>query len=90
MEIGAKASPLRLAERRTLIIRKSKNNHRLYAAVRGHSAVSCAPTAQSDARVYECPCPECGGFTEIKWSHIEWEPDGSPRRRRFAARIARR
>jgi len=28
-------------------------------------------------RVYECPCPECGAFTEILWRHIEF-PEGQP------------
>lgn len=31
--------------------------------------------AQSDMRVFEVPCPECGERTEILWQHIEWEPD---------------
>jgi phage terminase large subunit GpA-like protein len=31
---------------------------------------------QSDQRIYECPCPSCGGLTEIQWQHIEW-PVGS-------------
>ena len=31
--------------------------------------------AQSDQRVFEVPCPQCGEYTEIMWEHIEWEPD---------------
>ena len=31
--------------------------------------------ARSDRRVYEVPCPDCGAFTEIQWSDIEWQPD---------------
>ncbi|MEI9403380.1 phage terminase large subunit family protein [Mesorhizobium argentiipisi] len=31
--------------------------------------------AQSDRRVFEVPCPDCGAFTEILWQHIQWEPD---------------
>jgi phage terminase large subunit GpA-like protein len=31
--------------------------------------------AQSDRRVFEVPCPDCGTFTEILWQHIEWEPN---------------
>jgi phage terminase large subunit GpA-like protein len=27
---------------------------------------------QSDQRIYECPCPACGGFAELRWSGIEW------------------
>jgi phage terminase large subunit GpA-like protein len=33
--------------------------------------------AASDRRIYECPCPSCGGFTELLWRHIEW-PEGNP------------
>jgi phage terminase large subunit GpA-like protein len=32
---------------------------------------------ESDQRVFEVPCPECGAFTEILWQHIEW-PEGNP------------
>jgi phage terminase large subunit GpA-like protein len=28
--------------------------------------------AESDRRVWEVPCPACGGWSEIKWEHIEW------------------
>jgi len=31
--------------------------------------------AQSDKRVFEVPCPDCGAMTEIMWRHIEWQPD---------------
>jgi phage terminase large subunit GpA-like protein len=30
---------------------------------------------ESDQRVFEVPCPACGGLSEIMWRHIEWEPD---------------
>ena len=30
---------------------------------------------ESDQRVFECPCPLCGGFTELKWQHIVWPKD---------------
>ena len=33
--------------------------------------------AQSDGRVYECPCPSCGAFSELLWPAIEW-PEGKP------------
>jgi phage terminase large subunit GpA-like protein len=33
--------------------------------------------AESDQRIYECPCPNCGAFAEIEWSQIEW-PGGEP------------
>jgi phage terminase large subunit GpA-like protein len=37
---------------------------------------------ESDARVFEVPCPECGAFTEIMWGHIEW-PEGEPEKAAF-------
>lgn len=74
-EAGAEGNPLRLAERRTLsfpnrkivigstpLLEETSNVLRSYAL--------------SDQRVFEVPCPACGGFTEIKWQHIEW-PEGS-------------
>lgn len=33
--------------------------------------------AQSDARIYEVPCPECGEHHEIRWADIQW-PEGEP------------
>lgn len=78
---SAEGSPLLLAERRTLsfanrkiicgstpLFEETSHATRLYA--------------QSDQRVYECPCPKCGAFTEILWSHIEW-PDNEPERAAF-------
>jgi phage terminase large subunit GpA-like protein len=32
---------------------------------------------QSDQSVFECPCPHCGDYIEIKWQHIQW-PEGEP------------
>lgn len=29
----------------------------------------------SDARVFEIPCPHCGVFFELLWGHIQWEED---------------
>ena len=74
MDVTSEGSPLTLAERRTLsfgnrkiilgstpTLEETSNVLRSYAA--------------SDGRVFEVPCPECGGFTEIMWRHIEWAPD---------------
>lgn len=74
MLAGPEGSPLTLAERRTLSYANRKiiigstprdtetsNVLRLYAL--------------SDQRVFEVPCPSCGGCTEILWQHIVWEKD---------------
>jgi phage terminase large subunit GpA-like protein len=76
MEKTAEGSPLRLAERRTMTFPNRK------------IVVGSTPTltdtsnvlrsyAESDQRIYECPCPTCGAFTEILWRHIEWK-EGEP------------
>lgn len=30
--------------------------------------------AQSDRRIYECPCPSCGALHELRWADITWTP----------------
>lgn len=75
MENTAEGSPLALAERRTL----SFPNRKLIAGstpVHDDGHVLRA-YADSDQRIYECPCPACGTFGEIKWADIVW-PDGEP------------
>lgn len=82
MEVSAEGSPIRLAERRTLSFADRK-------IVLGSTPVFEATShvlrsyAQSDARVFEVPCPDCGGFTEILWQHIHW-PEGKPGAAAFA------
>ncbi len=76
MEPGAEGSPITLAERRTL----SFANRKIILG----STPTLADTSnvlrsyeESDQRVFEVPCPECGAFTEIQWRHIEWR-EGQP------------
>ena len=72
-EDGAEGNPILLAERRTLSFPNRKiiigstpvftdTSHVLHAY------------GESDCRVYEVPCPECGEFTEILWEHIKFDP----------------
>lgn len=73
MEAGAEGDPITLAERRTM----SFAGRKIIAGstpVFDHGPVSRL-YAQSDQRVFEVPCPECGAFTEIMWRHIVWQPD---------------
>lgn len=35
----------------------------------------CRLYAQSDQRVFEVPCPDCGAFSEVRWADIEWPED---------------
>ncbi len=74
MEPGPEGSPVALAERRTL----SFGNRKIIMGstpIFEETSNVLRAYAQSDQRVFEVPCPECGSFTEIQWSHIEWEPD---------------
>jgi phage terminase large subunit GpA-like protein len=76
MEPSAEGDPISLGEMRTLtfanrkiIIGSTPIFEDTSAVIRGYG--------ESDRRVYEVPCPECGGYTEIMWQHIVW-PEGEP------------
>ncbi|MCD1642469.1 phage terminase large subunit family protein [Aurantimonas coralicida] len=75
-------SPLMLAERRTLSFPDRK-------IVIGSTPIDTATSnvlrayAQSDQRVFEVPCPDCGHHHEIKWADIRW-PDGEPAKAYYA------
>ena len=73
-EATPEGSPLRLAERRTLTFANRKIIIGSTPIFSDTSNVIAAYNA-SDQRVFECPCPECGGFTEIVWSMIVWPED---------------
>ena len=76
MEVTQEGSPIILAERRTL----SFPDRKIVLGstpVHEDSSHVLRAYAQSDARVFEVPCPECGEFTEIQWQHITW-PEGQP------------
>jgi phage terminase large subunit GpA-like protein len=76
IEASAEGDPITLAERRTLSFANRK-------IITGGTPLNEATSPvtrlyrQSDQRIYEVPCPHCGAFHEIEWSHIEW-PDGHP------------
>jgi phage terminase large subunit GpA-like protein len=76
MEASAEGNPLALAEKRTLTFADRKIIVGSTPLLEDTSHVLRAYAA-SDMRVFECPCPECGAFTEIMWQHIEWPP-GEP------------
>lgn len=76
MEVGAEGSPIRLGERRTLsfanrkiIIGSTPLNEETSHVLRSYE--------QSDQRVFEVPCPDCGALHEIMWPDIEWQ-EGKP------------
>ena len=74
IETSAEGDPVTLAEKRTLSFADRK-------IICGSTPLDEATShiarlyAQSDQRVWEMPCPQCGAFAEIKWANIEWPPD---------------
>lgn len=74
MEAGPEGNPIRLGEKRTMTFANRKIIIGSTPIFEDTSHVLRA-YAESDQRVFEVPCPECGSFIEILWSHIEWEPD---------------
>lgn len=76
-EAGQEGDPIKLAEMRTLAFRDRK-------IIAGSTPVfDYGPVsrlyAESDMRVFEVPCPECGTFAEVRWADIQW-PEGEPER----------
>mgnify|MGYP005848171463 CR=1 FL=1 len=76
MESTPEGSPVLLAERRTLSFPDRKI---VMGSTPVHEETShvLRSYAQSDMRVFETPCPECGEFHEIMWPNITWPP-GEP------------
>jgi phage terminase large subunit GpA-like protein len=70
-ESTAEGDPIKLAERRTLTFSNRK-------IIIGSTPVfaDASPVIKSygasDQRVFEVPCPSCGGFFEILWANIVW------------------
>lgn len=76
MSVTAEGNPLLLAEKRTLSFPDRK-------IVVGSTPTDAdtsnvlARYAESDQRIFECPCPHCGSYHELKWGDIKW-PSGQP------------
>jgi phage terminase large subunit GpA-like protein len=73
-ETGPEGNPIRLGERRTLSFGNRKIIIGSTPLFEDTSNVLRA-YGESDGRVFEVPCPECGAFHEIAWADIIWEPD---------------
>lgn len=74
-EVTQEGDPIKLAEMRTLTFRDRK-------ILAGSTPIfDFGPITrmygESDQRVYEVCCPECGGFHEVDWAQISW-PEGEP------------
>ena len=81
MEATAEGSPILLAERRTLSFPDRKI---VLGSTPVHEETShvLRAYAQSDMRIFEVPCPDCGAFAEITWDAITWD-DGAPETARW-------
>ena len=74
METTAEGSPIALGEQRTLTFADRKiiiGSTPVFT----ETSVVIKTYAESDQRVFEVPCPECGEFNEIRWAHIVWPKD---------------
>lgn len=74
-EISQEGDPIALAEMRTLTFRDRKILSGS-TPVFDHGPITRAYD-QSDKRIYECRCPSCDEFGEIRWSDIRWN-EGDP------------
>jgi phage terminase large subunit GpA-like protein len=81
MEATAEGSPILLAERRTLSFADRKIVMGSTPVFEETSHVLRA-YAQSDGRIFEVSCPECGDFNEIQWKDIHW-PEGQPEKAHY-------
>ena len=75
-EITAEGNPIMLAEKRTLSF---DNRKIIIGSTPTDTTTSIVHNSyeNSDKRVFECPCPSCGAFCEIRWRDIRW-PEGRP------------
>lgn len=73
--VGADGDPANLAIRRTQTFGGRRKVFMCSTpTVAGFSRIERAYN-ESDARVWECPCPACGAFAEIEWRDIKFRPD---------------
>ena len=80
-EATIEGDPIRLAEQRTTTFPDRKiciGSTPVYA----ETSNVLKAYAESDQRIFEVPCPDCGAFTEILWMHIKWD-EGKPETAKF-------
>lgn len=81
MEITVEGDAIKLAEMRTVAHPDRKILVGSTPTIEGISVVDRL-YAESDQRVFEVPCPNCGVFKELLWSDIRW-PDQEPEKAAF-------
>lgn len=73
---GTEGDPVSLARKRTRTFWNRKIVITSTPTVKGASRVELE-FEQSDQRHFYIPCPDCGHFQTLKWSHVQW-PEGEP------------
>ena len=74
MEITAEGDPISIAEKRTLAQAGRKIIVGSTPTEEGISAID-RQWSESDQRVFEVPCPQCGVYREIQWEDIVCEAE---------------
>lgn len=74
MEVTSDGDPITLAENRAFAHEDRKVVVGSTPTVEGVSAVE-RRYAESDQRIYEVPCPQCGVFFEVLFQNIRWPKD---------------
>lgn len=69
--------PLALAKQRTVAFRRRKIVLTSTPTTKGASRIEDW-YERSDKRIFEQPCPRCGEWFEVQWSHVRWERGNTP------------
>ena len=81
MEATAEGNPIALGEGRTRTFADRKiiiGSTPVFT----DTSIVLRTYGESDARIYEVPCGECGAFNEIMWANIIW-PEGEPEKAEY-------
>jgi phage terminase large subunit GpA-like protein len=82
-DVSGEGDPVALAIQRTVTFRGRRKIVMVSTpTLKGFSRIEAA-YEESDRRIYEVRCPDCGGFAPITWAQIQW-PEG---RRDLAHRV---
>jgi phage terminase large subunit GpA-like protein len=76
-EVTVEGEAVALASKRSLTFPNRKLINGSSPTTESGSYVAAA-FEQSDMRVFECRCQQCGDYHELKWAQIQW-PEGKPR-----------
>ena len=78
-EKGTEGDPVKLAVKRSTTFWNRKVILTSTPTTKGASRIEAA-WEESDQRVYEVPCPVCGGYQALAWGQVKWEkdPKGNP------------